>query len=217
MGLVNIQYREKPTVPFGVTSYKEKYSKPWCSNVSFYQLLSSSDLSQILAHSIAPHLLPCGFLFLTPLFLPFNPLTLDRQINSTVKTKGEVVFRILLLIKGIEFLGASLVFNVQMLIPSFFSFAQGYLTKLDPQQPITKNQYPITRPASQGPSLYIPSEKSQNSQRHTIIETVCNKIMTLREHKANPLVNCCGQSEAAQYPTSWIKMKTFSHNISVFF
>lgn len=120
MGLVNIQYREKPTVPFGVTSYKEKYSKPWCSNVSFYQLLSSSDFFPNFSTQYSPPLLPCGFLFLTPLFLPFNPLTLDRQRNSTVKAKGEVVFRILLLIKGIEFLGASLVFTVQMSNSFFF-------------------------------------------------------------------------------------------------
>jgi hypothetical protein len=57
------------------------------------------------------------------------------------RQKAKLSLDYFLLIKGSEFLGASLVFTVQMSIPSpFFFFAQSYLTKLDQQQPITKKQ-----------------------------------------------------------------------------
>ena len=114
-----------------------------------------------------------------------------------------------LLIRGIEFLGASLIFTIR--ISNFF------LLFLLCAQLLNKLQQTNNPTTSQGPSIYIPSKKSpefQMSHNHR------NYLQLAKPHLCQSMrqiiVSCCGQSEAAPYPTPGIKTKTYSHNITGF-
>jgi hypothetical protein len=98
--------------------------------------------------------------------------------------RGDIIVR--LLPRGVEFLGASLIFNVR--ISNFFllfPFAQDYLTNCNQQQSTAMNQQP-TLPLGTLAFIY-PLKSSQNSRCHTITETILSwqKIIPLLEHEAN--------------------------------
>jgi hypothetical protein len=96
-----------------------------------------------------------------------------------------------LLIRGLEFLGASLIFEPGYLIssPCFF-FAHKHLTNRDQQQnnknqPLTTNKTMPTDPAaSWGSIIYIPSEKSPDFHMSHNLENHLQlaKITPLSEH-----------------------------------
>ena len=113
-----------------------------------------------------------------------------------------------LLIRGTEFLETSFIFTIR--ISNFFLL---FLLCTQLNKPLST----ATNPFSQSLSIYIPSEKSPKSQ---ISHNCRNFLMLAKSHVCltmrQIIVNCCGQSEAALYPTPVIKTKTYSCNISVF-
>ena len=105
-----------------------------------------------------------------------------------------------MLIMGPEFLGASLLFNMRLI--SFHLFASAYLTNCNKPQPAISNQQ--LAPFIGSLALIYALKSSQNSYVTRSQKNV--KSTPQLEHEANH--SCCGQSEAAPYPTPEIKTRT---------
>jgi len=115
-----------------------------------------------------------------------------------------------LLTKGVEFLGAVLIFAVRIALAS--------------NQPATAAAArtaaggwgwgSAAAAASQGPSIFIHLQSPQNSKCKLSEAGIVTPLYQSRRQIA---VCCCRQSEAAPYPTPGMKTKTYSQNISVFF
>jgi len=122
-------------------------------------------------------LLLCGIFFL----LPFKPPILDRREKGK---GGKVSFRLILLIKGVEFLGTSLIITIR-LSNFFFFFAHDYLTNYYQQQS-TNSQHPPCLTSHLWEHLY---SLSKLPRVPNIIQSqklsAAGKIMPVLEHEAN--------------------------------
>lgn len=127
-------------------------------------------------------------------FHPLSPITVDRRGKKSIEGKvksslnkirgqkgGNLSVDYFLQTKGVEFLGASLIFADR--IPNFFFFtAQTATNNSQPTPP------PFSLPAGALVFIYIiTSEKSSNSKYHTTAENYLQlaKSRSLLEHKAS--------------------------------
>lgn len=115
-----------------------------------------------------------------------------------------------LLIRIMEFPGASLVSTV-MVFNFFFLFL---LCTRQLNKPKPTNNTPCPPECS----IYTPSEEPpelQTSHNHRNYLQLTKSCLSWSTRQIT--VSCRGQCEAAPYPTPGTKVKTHSHNISVFF
>ena len=121
----------------------------------------------------------------------------------------------LLLIRGLKFLGANLIFAVKM--SNLYLLNKPQSTATNQQEPTTTNyKHPLPKP-SWVLAFICPLKSPKNSKRQTITET----IYSWQNHAS---ARAGGKSQSAavdslkqpRIPTPGIKMKTHSYNISVF-
>ena len=78
----------------------------------------------------------------------------------------------LLLIRGLKFLGANLIFAVKM--SNLYLLNKPQSTATNQQEPTTTNyKHPLPKP-SWVLAFICPLKSPQNSKRHTITETICS-------------------------------------------
>ena len=133
----------------------------------------------------------CGLLshpsFSTLLLPPFQLQYLIGKKKNRRKKGATFTLDYFLLIRVIEFLGASLIFTVR--ISNFFLLFLLFAPLLKLQPTATNN--PPTDSASQGSSIYMPSEKSPEFQM-----SQSQYYLQLAKITRQIIVTCCGQSEA---------------------
>lgn len=133
--------------------------------------------------STSGHLLCCGLFFLPPFSTPSHQI---GEREGQQRRRVTLLLDCFLLIRGIQFLRANLVFNIMTSIffsssSCYFHFAHDYLTNRN--QPTT-HTWPIGALAF----LYL-LKSPQNSKCHILVETICSWQTTpLLEDKANQLL-----------------------------